>query len=45
MTFAKDKHFGFADVGQCKTGEEYKSRQEVKSHEHLLSHNLLDFCH
>lgn len=42
MTFAKDKHFGIVDVGQCKTGEEYKSGQRVESHEYLLSHNLLD---
>jgi len=42
MTFAKDKQSGIVDVGQCKTGEEYKSRQEVESHEYLLFHNLLD---
>jgi len=42
MTFANDKHFGIVDVGQCKTGEEYKSRQEMESHEYLLSHNILD---
>jgi len=42
MPFANDKHFGIADVDQCKTGEEYKSRQRVESHEYLLAHNLLD---
>jgi hypothetical protein len=42
MTFANDKHCGIVDIGQCKTGEEYKIRQEVESHENLLSHNLLD---
>jgi len=42
MTFVNDKHFGIVDVGQCKTGEEYKSRQEVECHEYLPSHNLLD---
>lgn len=41
MTFANDKHFGIVDVGQCKTGEEYESRQRVESHEYLLFHNLL----
>jgi hypothetical protein len=42
MAFDNGKHFGIVDIGQCKTGEKYKSRQEVESHEYLLSHNQLD---